>query len=86
MDAGGQKRILFQLSVVHKDTLTLVMDRKEEKDKDAIGRALAAGYRASRIPCIYLNPPLIYCPILFRLDPARPHACGQQSPDHLGKI
>lgn len=49
MDASGQKRILFQLSVVHKDTLTLVMDRKEEKDKDAIGRALAAGYRASRI-------------------------------------
>lgn len=43
MDASGQKRILFQLSVVHKDTLTLVMDRKEEKDKDAIGRALAAG-------------------------------------------
>ena len=42
MDASGQKRILFQLSVVHKDTLTLVMDRKEEKDKDAI-------YRASRI-------------------------------------
>ena len=25
------------------------MDRKEEKDKDTIGRALAAGYRASRI-------------------------------------
>lgn len=49
MDASGQKRILFQLSVVHKDTLTLVMDRKEEKDKDAIGRALAAGYRACRI-------------------------------------
>lgn len=49
MDAGGQKRTLFQLSAVHKDTLTLAMDRKEEKDKDAIGRALAAGYRASRI-------------------------------------
>ena len=46
MDAGGQKRTLFHLSAVHKDTLTLVMDRKEEKDKDAIGRALAAGYRA----------------------------------------
>ncbi len=49
MNAGGQKRTLFQLSAVHKDTLTLVMDRKEEKDKEAIGRALAAGYRASRI-------------------------------------
>lgn len=49
MDANGKKRTLFQLSAVHKDTLTLVMDRKEEKDKDAIGRALAAGYRASRI-------------------------------------
>lgn len=48
MDAGGQKRTLFQLSAVHKDTLTLVMDRKEE-NKDTIGRALAAGYRASRI-------------------------------------
>ena len=48
MNAGGQKRTLFQLSAVHKDTLTLVMDRKEE-DKDTIGRALAAGYRASRI-------------------------------------
>ena len=32
---------------------------------------------------LYLLPALA---ILFRLDPARPHACGQQSPDHLGKI
>jgi len=46
MDASGQKRTLFHLSAVHKDTLTLVMDRKEE-NKDTIGRALAAGYRAS---------------------------------------
>lgn len=48
MDAGGQKRTLFQLAAVHKNTLTLVMDRKEE-NKDTIGRALVAGYRASRI-------------------------------------
>lgn len=48
MDAGGQKRTLFQLSAVFKDTLTLVMDRKEE-NTDTISRALAAGYKASRI-------------------------------------
>ena len=48
MNAGGQKRTLFQLSAVHKNTLTLVMDIKEE-NKDTIGRALAVGYRASRI-------------------------------------
>lgn len=47
-NAGGQKRTLFQLSAVHKNTLTLVMDIKEE-NKDTIGRALAVGYRASRI-------------------------------------
>ena len=35
MDASGQKRTLFQLSAVHKDTLMLVMDRKEEKDHGA---------------------------------------------------
>lgn len=48
INAGGQKRTLFQLSAVHKNTLTLVMDIKEE-NKDTIGKALAVGYRAGRI-------------------------------------
>ena len=49
MNAGGLKRTLGRPSAVHSDTLTFVMDRKEDKDKDAIDRALVAGYRASRI-------------------------------------
>ena len=49
MNASGLKRNLGRPSAVHSDTLTFVMDRKEDKDKDAISRALVAGYRASRI-------------------------------------
>lgn len=49
MDVSGLMRTLGQPSAVHLDTLTFIMERKEDKDKDAIGRALVVGYRASRI-------------------------------------
>ena len=49
MHASGLKRTLGRPYAVHSDTLTFVMDRKEDKDKDAIGRAQVVGYRASRI-------------------------------------
>lgn len=49
MHVSGLKRTLGRPSAVHSDTLTFVMDIKEDKDKDALGRALVVGYRASRI-------------------------------------
>lgn len=49
MSVSGLMCTLGQPSAGHLDTLTFIMERKEDKDKDAIGRALVAGYKASRI-------------------------------------